>query len=69
MNNETHSAQHSAWERGYNEALLDVYCFLTGNEQVLDIDPAHYQRLQAMFAQANAGNSRIVDITDLPALV
>lgn len=64
MNNEQHAAQHAAWERGYGEALLDLYCFLTANEQVFDIEPIHLASIRAMVAQVNdtnVGGLRLVE--------
>lgn len=39
-----------AEERGYREALLDIYCFFTGNEQILD-SPERFVMIEAMAAQ------------------
>lgn len=47
-NNELHQAQREAYERGYKEALLDVYLFLTGDESVFDIDQFRFDLILAM---------------------
>lgn len=52
-----------AEERGYREALLDVYCFLTGNEQILDF-PDRFLLIEAMVAQVNAKSGRLLDVTE-----
>lgn len=62
MNNETHNSEYDAWERGYREAMLDVYCFLTANEQVLDLDPAHFQLISTMAEQVNDRNGRLIQV-------
>lgn len=52
-----------AEKQGYREALLDVYCFLTGNEQILDY-PERFSWIEAMVAQVNShGASRLQDVT------
>lgn len=51
-----------AEERGYREALLDVFCFLTANEQVLDIDHDRLTLLNAMVEQVTSTNSRLVEV-------
>lgn len=43
-----------AEERGYRDALLDVYLFLTGNELALDIDTARFGLIAAMTEQVTA---------------
>lgn len=53
-NNETHTAQREAWERGYREALLNVYLFLTGNELALDLEPHRFDLIEAMAYQITA---------------
>lgn len=55
-NNETHVAEQAAWERGYREAVLDVFCFLTDNPQVLDIGAEHFSLLQALAVQVSDRN-------------
>lgn len=50
-NNETHTAQYAAWERGYSDALLDVYLYLTGNELALDVDETRFNQIAAMAEQ------------------
>lgn len=50
-----------AEERGYREALLDVYCVLTGNEQILDY-PERWAMIEKMFAQVNDKASRLLPI-------
>jgi hypothetical protein len=56
-NNEQHRAQYDAYERGYKEALLDVYLFLTGSEQVLDVDLEHFNLITAMTEQVTASST------------
>lgn len=53
-NNELHQAQYDAWERGYKEALLDVYLFLTANEGVYAIDETRLDLIVAMTEQITA---------------
>lgn len=52
-----------AFEKGYKEALLDVYCFLTGNEQILDY-PERFTVLESLAKQVNDMSSMLVDVTD-----
>jgi hypothetical protein len=58
-NPEDHAAQRAAWERGYREAVLDVYVFLTGNPQALDLDTEHFGRISAMVDAVNAKGGRL----------
>lgn len=57
MNNEKHTQQFDAWERGYKEALLDVYLFLTGDPQSLDIEKDRFALLGALADQITAKSS------------
>lgn len=50
-----------AEERGYREALLDVYCVLTGNEQILDY-PARWAIIEKMLAQVSEKANRLIPI-------
>lgn len=59
MNSETHRGEYEAWERGYKEALLDVFCFLTANEIVLDLDSGHLAMLTGMVENVNRVNGRL----------
>lgn len=54
MNNELHRAQRNAWESGYREALLDVYLFLTGDENALEIELERFNLIAAMADQVTA---------------
>jgi hypothetical protein len=63
-NTETHAAERAAWDRGYSEALLDVYCFLTANEQVFDLDPAHLSQIEKMVEQVNQKSSKLQAISE-----
>lgn len=58
-NTEIHAAQRAAWDKGYREALLDVYCFLTANEQVFDLDPAHLAFIENMVEQVNGRPNKL----------
>lgn len=59
-NNERHRSESEAWERGYKEALLDVYLFLTANDQALDIELDRFGTLVALVDQVTASsNSRL----------
>lgn len=64
MNTETHPAQRAAWAKGYNEALLDMYVFLTGSPQIFDLDTDHLTLIEAMVAQVNTKGGRLADITE-----
>jgi hypothetical protein len=59
-NTEIHAAERAAWDRGYNEALLDVYCFLTGNEQTWDLD--HLALIVNMVQQVNERPNKLQTI-------
>jgi hypothetical protein len=64
----------SAWvdaaeERGYREALLDVYCFLTGNEQVLDIEHKRLDLVLSMVEQAAANGDMVYEVIDEQTMV
>lgn len=61
-NSEIHAAQRAAWDKGYSEALLDVYCFLTANEQVFDLDPAHLAQIENMVEQVNSKSNKLQPI-------
>lgn len=50
-----------AEDRGYKEALLDVYCFLTGNEQVLDY-PERCRMIESMVIQVNKVTHRLTEV-------
>lgn len=64
-NNEVRADERAAWERGYKEALLDVYCFLTGNPQALDIGAGRFSLLQAMTNQiTQASSGRLKEVED-----
>lgn len=53
-----------AERRGWNEAILDVFCFLTGDEQILDY-PERFVIIEAMVAQVNAHEaSRLREVTN-----
>lgn len=45
--------RRNAWEKGYREALLDVYVFLTANEQALDLDTNHLFLIENMVSAVN----------------
>lgn len=45
--------RRNAWEKGYREALLDVYVFLTANEQADDLDPDHLVLINSMITAVN----------------
>lgn len=64
MNTETHAAQRTAWDKGYREALLDIYVFLTGSPQVFDLDTDHLTLIESMVAQVNVKGGRLLDVTD-----
>jgi uncharacterized radical SAM superfamily Fe-S cluster-containing enzyme len=49
--------------QGYSEALLDVYCFLTANEQVFDLDPAHLAQIEKMVEQVNSKSNKLQPIS------
>lgn len=53
MNNEIHRGEYDAWERGYREALLDVYLFLTGNDQLFDLELNRFNLIAAMTDQVS----------------
>lgn len=50
-----------AFERGYKTALLDVYCFLTGNEQILDY-PERFAMLESLAAQVNSKGNKLQEV-------
>jgi hypothetical protein len=63
MNNEAHKQQFDAWERGYKEALLDVYLFLTGDPAAMDIERERFDLLAALAEQITAKSSgRLVEV-------
>lgn len=47
------AARRDAWERGYREAVLDVYVFLTANDQANHLDPSHFLLIDTMIDQVN----------------
>lgn len=47
------AARRDAWEKGYREAILDVYVFLTANEQTFDLDPSHLATIETMVGAVN----------------
>lgn len=51
-----------AQERGYRDALFDVYQYLTANPAVLDIDGDRLSRVENMVAQVNTKNGRLVPV-------
>lgn len=53
-NAETHAAERAAWDKGYREAVLDVYVFLTGNSQAHELDPEHFGLISRMVDAVNA---------------
>jgi hypothetical protein len=57
MNNELHRSEQDAFERGYREALLDVYLFLTGDENALDLELERFNLIAAMADQVTACSS------------
>lgn len=64
MNTEVHQAQRVAWEKGYREALLDMYVFLTGSPQIFDLEAEHLSLIENMVAQVNTKGGRLRDVTD-----
>lgn len=64
MNTEIHSAQRAAWEKGWNECLLDIYVFLTGSPQVFDLDTEHLALIESMVHQVNERGGRLRDVTE-----
>lgn len=60
---EKHQWEADAEEAGYREAVLDVYCLLTANPQILDVRMDRFTLLQAMIKQVNAHeNSRLKEV-------
>ena len=45
--------RREAWEKGYREAILDVYVFLTANEQADHLDPNHFLLIDNMVDAVN----------------
>lgn len=60
--NDKHQWENEAEERGYREALLDIYCFLTGNEQILDLSSAHLELIYGMVAQVNEAGGKLQEV-------
>lgn len=56
-NNELHRSESEAWERGYREALLDVFLFLTGNDQAFDLELERFNIIAAMADQVTASST------------
>lgn len=56
-NNELHRAQYDAYERGYKDALLDAYLFLTGNDQALDLERHRFDLIAAMTDQVTSSST------------
>lgn len=52
---------HAAQERGYKEALLDMYCYLTGDEQILEY-PERLELIENMINQVNAKPNRLSQV-------
>lgn len=67
-NNELHLPEHDAWERGYKDALLDVYLFLSGNEASLDIPLEKFNLIAAMADQITAASTgRLAVVEEISA--
>lgn len=49
---------HDAWARGYKEALLDVYCYMTGNPQLRDC-PDRLSMIGSMVEKAAENSDRL----------
>lgn len=45
--------RRAAWDKGYREAILDVYVVLTANEQTHDLDPNHFAMIDSMTDAVN----------------
>lgn len=65
QNTEVHSNLRDVWERGYREAILDVFVFLTGNPQVHNLDTDHRRMIENMVNQVNQSSGLLLDVTDL----
>lgn len=63
-NTEVHAELRRIWEKGYREALLDMFVYLTGNPQTLQLDPDHLALINTMVAQVNDVGNRLLDVTD-----
>lgn len=50
-NPHVHAGLRACWEAGYREALLDVYVFLTANEQTYELD--HLEAVEKMINAVN----------------
>jgi dihydrofolate reductase len=57
-----HQWEADAEERGYREAVLDMYCFLTGNEQTYDLSVGHLQLIHNMVAQVNEAGGKLQEV-------
>lgn len=51
-----------AFERGYKEALLDMYCYMTGNAQLAET-PDRLEMIDKMLEQA-AANGDWLELSD-----
>lgn len=60
--NETPGWVEQAFDRGYREALLDVYCYMTGNQQLMDY-PDKLEKIERMLEQA-AANGDMLELID-----
>lgn len=47
------ATRREAWDKGYREAILDLYVFLTANEQTFDLDPSHLTTIETMIKAVN----------------
>lgn len=55
----THNREHAIHEGGYNEALLDVFDYLTGNPNLLD--SSNFGRVQKMMTDAKQDIPELVE--------
>jgi septation ring formation regulator EzrA len=52
---------NDAFTRGYKEALLDVYCFLTANGQIMDY-PERLTMIENMIGQVNKQSNKLTEV-------
>lgn len=52
----------TAEDRGYGEALLDVFLFLTGDARVFQTSPERFERVVGMVEQVNAKNNKLQEV-------